>query len=173
MERVYRIAKWQETFERAESRKLKQLNWIALPIGFGSTGYQELLSEFGDDAPAVYGAWCALCCVAASCHVRGVLCNSRGSPLKLSHIARVTGFPESVFEQLVAWASRTDIGWLEVTSANEMSTRLAEQQEKQREIDVSGESPDDPPKLQGIPRAQDRTEPNKTEQDKTLPSSDV
>ena len=58
---VYRIAKWTETFERAESRKLKQLTWIAMPVGFSSTGYQAMLEDFdAERAPAIYGAWCAL-----------------------------------------------------------------------------------------------------------------
>jgi hypothetical protein len=161
---VLRISKWTETFERAESRKLKQLTWIAMPVGFSSTGYQAMLEEFEARAPAIYGAWCALCAYAATCHVRGTLGNSRGIPLKISHLARVTGFPESVFVDLVAWASRTDIGWLEHAPAAEVSRGLAEQQEKHSELATSGESPDEPPTVQGNPPS---TRPNVTEQDIT------
>ena len=167
---VLRISKWTETFERAESRKLKQLTWIAMPVGFSSTGYQAMLEEFEDRAPAIYGAWCALCAYAATCHVRGTLGNSRGIPLKISHLARVTGFPESVFVDLVAWASRTDIGWLECVPAAELSRGLAEQAEKHSEFNPSGESPDVPPSARGNPPS---TRPDRTEQDRTVPNQTV
>lgn len=167
---VYRIAKWADVFERAESRKLKQLTWIAMPVGFSSTGYHAMLEEFEDRAPAIYGAWCALCAYAATCHVRGTLGNSRGIPLKTSHVARITGFPESVFVDLVAWASRTDIGWLECVPAAELSRGLAEQAEKHSESNPSGDSPDVPPSARGNPPS---TRPDRTEQDRTVPNQTV
>ncbi len=123
---VYRIAKWESVFERAESRKLKQLNWVAMPIGFTSTGYQSMLDEFGDDASSIYGAWCALTAIAASCAVRGILGNSRGNPLKLSHIARMTGFQSAVFEKLFAWAAKPEVGWLELVPAEELAKIYSE-----------------------------------------------
>jgi hypothetical protein len=166
-EPVWRIAKWADTFERAESRKLKTLTWIAMPVGFSSTGYQALLEEFEEDAPAVYGAWCALCSFAAICHVRGTLGNSRGNPLKLSHLARVTGFPVNIFARLVAWASRTDIGWLEPVSAAELSRELAKTTENRSESKASGECPDDPPSSQVNPPS---TRPNRTEPNRTGPN---
>jgi hypothetical protein len=169
---VYRIAKWTETFERAESRKLKQLTWIAMPVGFSSTGYQAMLEDFdAERAPAIYGAWCALCAYAASCHVRGTLGNSRGIPLKISHVSRITGFSESVFRDLFAWASREDIGWLEAVPAGEIAQEIAEQAEKLRESSTSGESPDNPPASRGNPPSTrpDRTGQDRTVQDQTVP----
>lgn len=161
---VYRISKWSQTFERAESRKLAKINWIAMPVGFSSTGYSAMLEEFEDRAVAIYGAWCALCSFAATCHVRGTLANSRGNPLKLSHLSRITGFPESVFVDLVAWASRTDIGWLECVPAAEVSRGLAEQAEKHSDSCVSGDSPGNlPPHQEKAPH----TRPNTTLQDRT------
>jgi hypothetical protein len=174
-EPVWRIAKWTETFERAESRKLKTLTWIAMPTGFASTGYQSMLEEFDEDAPAIYGAWVALCAFASTCHVRGVLGNSRGIPLRLSHIARVTGFPIDVFARLVAWASRTDVGWLESISAAALSQELTRNAGNAVDSNPSGESPDDLPVVQVNPPSTrpnrtepNRTEPNRTEQDQTI-----
>jgi hypothetical protein len=108
---IYRIAKWDQTFETSESRKYKTLTWISMPIGFTSTGYQELLDEFRRDAPAVYGAWCAIAALAATCPERGVLANSSGRPLKLTHMARITGFPAELIERTLTWAHAT--GWVE------------------------------------------------------------
>lgn len=171
-EPVLRIAKWSETFEKSESRKLKILTWISVPVGFDSTGYQALIEEFGDEAPALYGAWCVLCAIAAQQSVRGTLASSRGAPLKMSAIARRTGFPAEIFVRLVAWASRTDIGWLEYVSADEMSRELEKNAENSSVFEGLGESPRNPPECPhdsgGIPRLPYRTEPNKTEQDITL-----
>lgn len=168
-EPVWRIAKWSETFERAESRKLKTLTWIAMPVGFTSTGYQALLEEFSDEgdgmlAAAIYGGWAALCAFAAGCHVRGVLGDSRGRPLKLSHIARVTGLPVNVLARVFAWASQPQVGWLEPVSHVEFQSELTKTQENQRPATPSGESPDS---SGGIPQAQDRTGPDRTGPDQT------
>ena len=161
---VYRIAKWDTVFERAESRKLKQLNWVAVPIGFTSNGYQSLLDEFEDRAAAIYGCWCALVAVAASCSVRGVLGTSRGNPLKISHIARMTGFQSTDFDSLIAWASSAHVGWLEVLSDDDVASIFRSDQQKPTESDCSGDSPDDPPRSQVNPPStqQDITRHNKT-----------
>lgn len=133
----YKIAKWSTVFERAESRKLKTLSWVAMPTNFTSNGYQMMLDEFGDDAPTIYGAWCALVSVAASCTVRGLLANGRGNPLPLPHVARITGFPVAVFERLFEWASRPEVAWLEPKNCEFPD----ENEETEDSPDVSGESP--------------------------------
>lgn len=167
--KLYRIAKWEEVFERAESRKLKMLTWVSMPVSFNSNGYQAMLDEFKSEAAAMYGAWCALVAFSASCHVRGLLGTSRGIPLTISHIARVTGLDANLFERLIEWASRDDIGWLidESETKNETHHELKEKEhEKHVEIDKSGESPDDSPMIPqdvgGIPRLPDLTRPNIT-----------
>lgn len=158
---VYEIAKWKTVFETAESRKLKNLNWVSVPVNFSSTGYQQMLDEFGDDAPAVYGAWIALVSFAASCPIRGILASSRGKPLPISHVSRVTGFPAAVFERLFVWASGADVAWL-VAVADPV--RVAQTSEKHDDLSVSGESPDDLPERRENPPAtrQDLTRPDQT-----------
>jgi hypothetical protein len=165
---VLRINKWESVFERAESRKIKTLTWIAWPVSFSSNGYQSLLDEFGDEAPAIYGVWCALCSVAASCSVRGVLATSRGIPLRLSHIARTTGFDVQLFERLVAWATRDEISWLAAISEAETAKLFADSDSETNEnvgpTVSSGESPDVPGDGRGNPctTRPDLTLPNHT-----------
>lgn len=158
---VYEIAKWKTVFETAESRKLKTLNWVSVPVNFSSSGYQQMLDHFGDDAPAIYGAWIALVGFAASCPVRGCLANSRGKSLPISHIARVTGFPSEIFARLIAWASDPDVSWLTPISG---PIPTAENIENTVENIISGESPDDLPTRRENPPStrQDRTLPDKT-----------
>jgi hypothetical protein len=140
--RVYEIAKWKNTFETAESRKYKSLNWVSVPIGFSSSGYQQLLDDFGSEAPAVYGAWVALATFAATCSTRGVLANSRGRALPISHIARVTGFDSAIFEKLIAWASSDEIGWLVSVELEEVLQKREEFEETDAPGESSGDIPD-------------------------------
>jgi hypothetical protein len=177
MNELYCIASWHETFERAESRKLKQLHWIALPVDFSSTGYQQLLEDFGPDAAAMYGAWCGLCAFAATCHVRGTLANSRHQPLKLSHIARVTGFPEPIFEQLIAWALRPEIGWLQNVKGEIDVHQPAERTAQPSAAAVPEIPPDVPPtnpQIHGAnPQVHNPTEPDRTRHNHSVDRSDI
>jgi len=108
---TYSIAKWQETFETSESKRYKNLTWVSLPIGLNSNGYHELVFQFGEEAPAIYGAWCALLAVAAQAPVRGTLASSKG-PYTLARIAVETRMPEVVFAKLFKWALQPEVGWL-------------------------------------------------------------
>ncbi len=191
---VYRIAKWDEVFERSDTRKVQRMNWVALPINFSSHGYQCLLDEFGDESPSIYGAWCALVLIAASCTVRGTLCNSRGRPLPLTHLVRLSGFPPDVFRKLMEWASRNDVQWLEVVDQEELLKLITdngvptaeggcpavENTDFPAEKRSSRKPPDDFPKHPDVSgnhpdyrTGQDRTLHNTTGQDKTGGSSSV
>jgi hypothetical protein len=176
---VLRITKWETSFETSESRKYLALSWIALPISFSSNGYQSLLDEFGDEAAAAYGAWCALCSFAATCEIRGVLATSRGVAVKTSHIARTTGFPSKLFDRLIDWASSSTIGWLSTVSDDEFSRLLAAKEAAKEEAknkkrkrdgsqteDSSGEIPEDREKNTSTlhnPTLPNDTKPNVTQ----------
>jgi hypothetical protein len=131
--RPWRIAKWNQTFENAESRRVSTLSWVAWPIKLDSAGYDSLIEEFGDDSPAMYGAWCALVCVAASCEVRGTLADSKGRPYTIGRIARKAHMPEEAFERLIEWASTEDVAWLELADCPETAQGVPREcQEKKR-----------------------------------------
>ena len=118
---VYKVAKWSETYETADSRKHKRLSWVSVPIAFYSNGYATMVEEFGDEAPAIYGAWIALVLIAAECSNRGVLCSSKGIPMTSNRMAMRSQFPASVFEKLIAWAESELVGWLERVPADDPS----------------------------------------------------
>jgi hypothetical protein len=122
------------------------------------------LDEFGDDAAAIYGCWCALLLIAAGCNVRGMLADSRGNPLRISWIARTSGLPVGMFERLVAWASTSEVGWLEKVEADSVQSLIAENQANSLVSCGLGESPTNPPESWQNSRA---TEQNRTEQDIT------
>jgi len=162
-ETILKIAKWKEVFERAESRKIKNLNWVAMPTSFSSNGYQMLLDEFGDEAPAIYGAWCVLVAFAASCTVRGTLSTSRGVAVKVGHIARTTGFQSTVFEKLITWATQEEVSWLIPAQPEEIP-------QNDGCNDDSGDFPETSGDFPGYKTRPDQTGHNITRQDKTGPA---
>lgn len=124
---IYRIAKWKETFEKSDARRLKSLPWISVPTDLGSNGYMAMVEEFDDEAPAIYGAWIALCAFAAGCDERGVLATSKGDAIPLARVAKRTGFPVSVFDKLIAWASNAEVAWIESLSPSGASRKKSEE----------------------------------------------
>ena len=170
---IYRIAKFDETFTRAEGRKLKNLPWVSMPTNLNSNGYLSMLDEFEEGAASIYGCWCALVAIAATCTFRGVLATSRGGPLKPSRIARMSGFPVSELEKLFAWASMPEIGWLVEVPPEEMAKIML----IPRENDISGESPGDPPAHRGkswdTEHNSNTTQHYRTEQNKAAASLDA
>jgi hypothetical protein len=170
---IYAISRWQEVFEKSDARKAKSLTWISCPVSFNSTGYQSLLEEFdGVTAAALYGAWLALCQVAATSPIRGQLSGQKGEPYSAGRIARLSGLPSELFEKLLPWAIK--VGWLVGVNSigcDAVSDRIddavsASSGESPDGIrTTSGESPDD---FREIPTTgQDRTRQDRTGQDGT------
>ncbi len=151
---IYRIAKWSETFETADSRRHKSLHWVSVPNDCHSNGYAQMIEHFGDEAPAIFGAWIALVKIASTCPIRGILSTSSGAALTVARFSFISHFPSSVFEKLIEWASAQTIGWLEVIPINEVNQLLTSCQ-------TSGNwLPNELP---------DQTRPNLTLPDKTRP----
>lgn len=112
MTEILAVKGWATTFETAHSRNHKVLTWVSLPVALDSAGYDRLLDSFEpDDAPRIYGAWCALIQVAARAPTRGVLKDSDGNPFTTRRIARLTGFPVDTIAEMMEWSQR--VGWLE------------------------------------------------------------
>jgi hypothetical protein len=127
MSTIYQIAKWTGTFETAESRRIKTLPWVSIPIGFSSNGYQLMVDQFEDEeAAAIYGAWVALVMIAATCEIRGILATSRGVGYSAARLSRISHFPESVFQKLLKWASSPEVGWLQQLTLTEFQTVVAQ-----------------------------------------------
>lgn len=138
--KIYRIAKWTKTFETADSRRHKELTWVSVPNNLGSNGFVEMVGHFGDDAPAIYGAWIALVMIASKCEIRGTLCTSNAVPLTVARLSFLSHFPSTVFEKLLAWAEDPSVGWLEVLTSEQAKQLLTGQQTTDNQL--SNELPD-------------------------------
>jgi hypothetical protein len=140
---VYRIAKFNEVFTKRDGRKDSgELRWVSMPIDFMSSGYQALIEDFGNEAAAIFGAWCALVKVAAKCPTPGLLCSSRGRAITPERAASLAYLSADPFRKLFEWASSQEIGWLEVVTHPEAVRTESE--------DCPDDPPDEPRKKTGL-----------------------
>lgn len=108
---VLGIRNWQEEFETSDSKRHKQLRWIAERVSMESGFWLDLTGSFdGHEAAALYGCWMCLCKVAARMPVRGVLVDSRGNQVSPEYCSRVARLPIELFRKLFVWA--IERGWL-------------------------------------------------------------
>ena len=183
---VLRVKDWDTHFERAESRKLKHLTWVAMPLKRGS-GYKRLLKQ--PNGAALFGASVAIVEFAAQCPTRGLLCRRNGKPYTAVDIAITTDFATDLIDLALKTLvdPDTEIEWLEEVSDIELANLLnppsmstvpgespetasesaetpetsAGSSEESPEIDRqsagrSGDSPEEPPSKQENPPANRR-----------------
>jgi len=118
--KLYKIHKWSEVFENADSRKRVRLGYYYMPSGCDSSGYLGLMSEFEPaEAWQAYGIFVALCQHAATMdkEVRGSFLNSDGTPMSVRRLALIIRADVSILErsleilmhQSVKWVSAEDM----------------------------------------------------------------
>lgn len=107
--KALRVAQWESVYETGESRKLKELRWVATPNSHDSIAYCELLAH--GNGLAHFGAWNLILQLASRCPTRGLLVNGRGIAYTARAIAMVTHAPEKIVHEAVA--RLLEIGWLE------------------------------------------------------------
>lgn len=108
------IAKWNEKFENADTRKRERLGWYLAPSGNDSKGYRELMRKgaHGLLCLGVFSAMCQLMATLPKAH-RGRLMNSDGTPMELEDImelCRMTGMEAADFRQITG--TLLEVGWL-------------------------------------------------------------
>lgn len=108
---IFRIPAWDQTFENSSSRKLKRLDWVAIPNKTDGEGYTALVDH--PNAAAHLGAWYAIVEAASKQNPRG--CLPRGIPNNLNGVcrslARMSRLPAQAFEEVIP--RLLEIGWLE------------------------------------------------------------
>ncbi len=109
------INKWDETFEHAESRKRKALNWFACPVGLQSTGYIALSSMTGGlEAFGVFQALCQLHATNEAKDVRllGTIARSDGKPMSVQIVANILRIDKQALENALKILSSEDVNWI-------------------------------------------------------------
>lgn len=116
--KALQVANWKR-FEPSDSRKCKNMQWVAVPINHNGLGYLEVMSH--PDGIRMIGGWLLILQVAAQCPKRGLLVADSGRILGAREIALKTRAQEKDIRACVTLLLAN--GWLE-------------------EIEMSGQHPD-------------------------------
>lgn len=124
---MYRIAKWNDVFENAWTRKRNRLGWFNCPSGNDSAGYIALMS-YGDKGVAAIGVFTAICQWSATCLplVRGSCARSDGRPLNLTQLALLIRMPERVVSESISLLTSEEVGWMTCDSDTETAQKPQE-----------------------------------------------
>ena len=111
---VYRIVRWNDTFENAGSRKVDDLSWFSQPNRHDGAGYRRLIGR--KDGMQLYAAWELTIQVVSRLgkRLRGYVVNDQGRPLDAEDLAVRTGAPQAAFVRAFEVLTGPKIGWLEV-----------------------------------------------------------
>lgn len=111
----YQISDWAHRFENSSSRKLKELNWVAIPTGMHDEGYIMLIDH--PNGAAHFGAWVAIIQIASKQNPRGALPNGKLSQSLgglCQSLGRISRLPSEIFEEVIP--RLIEIGWLEISA---------------------------------------------------------
>jgi len=113
--KLYKIHKWSEVFENADSRKRVRLGYYYMPSGCDSSGYLGLMSEFEPaEAWQAYGIFVALCQHAATMDkdVRGSFLNSDGTPMSVRRLALIIRADVGILERSLEILMHQSVKWI-------------------------------------------------------------
>ena len=110
---MYRINKWAETFENADTRKRQRLGWFLCPSGNDSAGYLELMS-YGPDGVAAFGVFLAICQWSATRgkNQRGEISRNDGRPMSVDLLATTIRVHADVVAKSLPLLCHPDVGWM-------------------------------------------------------------
>jgi hypothetical protein len=147
--KIYRIVGWNETYETAESRKLKHLFWVPVPNKHDGLGFRRLAMQ--RENCQLLAAWVLMVQLASRGppERRGWLMRD-GKPLDAEEMGLMTGFPASIFERALEFFSQTKIGWIVQDSPADKPASPADRGKKATQspdapaqpASLSGQSPD-------------------------------
>jgi hypothetical protein len=120
---TYQVKGWDDHFESAKSRQFKTRNQVYLPNKHG-LGYRRLISS--KNGEAMFGAWVAMCQVLSrqSAPRAGWITDDGtqgGIPLTAGDVAMLTGYSESVVEQMLVCCASQAVAWLSVNDVKDTS----------------------------------------------------
>jgi hypothetical protein len=128
MSSAYRVARWEEIYEKNRTREMVRMQWVAVPVNLAGDGYTNTMERADgtkrEDGSAWYGTFVALLLVAAECHPRGTLIRSNGIPHDAASLSRKTRIPIGIMDASLNWFASKELGWLEVVELGEGAGRV-------------------------------------------------
>lgn len=110
---LYKIKDWENLFETAETRKLKNLRWVPTPNKHDGLTYRRMVRQ--KNAARLFCAWNLILQLASKTQPmnrRGYL-ERDGIPLSPGDMADSTGFPADLFDEALSFFSSNGNSWLE------------------------------------------------------------
>ena len=101
------IKNWNSHFETAQSRKVSNLTWVAIPNNLNSRGYRKIMKH--PDRAKVFAAWIILIEIASNSKTRGQLGDEDG-PYSTDDLELYSDFPKEDFELAIPFLKK--IGWV-------------------------------------------------------------
>jgi hypothetical protein len=101
------IKNWNTHFETAQSRKVSNLTWVAIPNNLNSRGYRKIMKH--PDRAKVFAAWIILIEIASNSRRRGQLGDEDG-PYTTEDLELYSDFPKEDFELAIPFLKK--IGWV-------------------------------------------------------------
>lgn len=113
---TYRVRRWGDHYETYESRRLKTMQWVAMPTKHDGKTFRRVMRL--DSSGALYGVWCLMVQVAAKCPTRGTLADADG-PLTALDIADKTDLSEETVQSAMNVFASDAIRWIEIVPPEE------------------------------------------------------
>lgn len=110
-ERIYRISRWDELYEKNRTRDMATMRWLSLPVNLSGDGYTLTMAQ--DNGPALYGCFVSLLAAAAECSPRGTLVRSNGLPHDAASLGRKIRQPSDLVQAALDWFSGEQLKWIE------------------------------------------------------------
>jgi len=114
---IYRVKNWDIYFEKSDTRKCKNMKWVALPNKMDGSSFRRIAEH--DRKCELFSAWILIIEIASRMPIRGLLYKD-GKALTSKDMAYRTGFPEEIFNLAFAVLTEPEIGWLETVAGNEI-----------------------------------------------------
>ena len=112
--RALRVVDYCEHYETTESKRTRELSWVATPNGHCSKGFRRLTKR--PDFLSVFGAWNIILQQSSKCPTRGLLVNRKGDPYLAVDFADLTGGTLVEFEKAIEVL--IGVKWLEYVELN-------------------------------------------------------
>ena len=107
--KVYKIRDWDQHFEVSQSRKIKEMRWVAMPTKHDGKGFRRIMMM--EDGMKIFAAWVLIVQVAAKCPIRGTLADE-GGPLDVDDLSLKTGCSSEDFLKALKVLCSDKIGWI-------------------------------------------------------------
>lgn len=108
--KAYRVKNWDDLYEKAQSRKCKRAQWVAVPNKLDGSGYARVAQH--ERNCELFTAWVLILEVASKMEPRGLLVKD-GRALTSEDMALRTRYPAAIFDLAFEVLVAPEIDWLE------------------------------------------------------------